>query len=173
MRIRSGAQSVAVLNASYEPLGIVTRHRAMVFLMMERAVVVEAVDGQGVQTAGGLTLQLPRVIAFREMVRSPSVYRPMPWSRRALLERDQHRCAYCLERGSTVDHVLPRSRGGGNTWLNTVAACSPCNSRKDDRTPEEAGMQLLFQPREVTLRETLVLSIARLGADLEALGLAA
>lgn len=101
MRIRSGAQSVAVLNASYEPLGIVTLHRAMVFLMMERAVVVEAVDGQGVQTAGGLTLQLPRVIAFREMVRSPSVYRPMPWSRRALLERDQHRCAYCLERGST------------------------------------------------------------------------
>lgn len=85
MRIRSGAQSVAVLNASYEPLGIVTLHRAMVFLMMERAVVVEAVDGQGVQTAGGLTLQLPRVIAFREMVRSPSVYRPMPWSRRALL----------------------------------------------------------------------------------------
>lgn len=172
-RIRAGAQGVAVLNASFEPMGIVTLHRAMVFLACERAVVVEAVDGQGVQTAGGLVLALPRVIAFREMVRAPSVYRPMPWSRRGLLARDEHRCAYCAGRGDTVDHVLPRSRGGRNTWLNTVAACGPCNGRKADRTPDEAGMELLVAPREVTLRETLVVGIARLGADLEAIGLAA
>ena len=172
-RTRAGVQGIAVLNASFEPMGIVTLHRAMVFLACERAVVVEAVDGRGIRTAGGLTLQLPRVIAFREMVRAPSVYRPMPWTREGLLARDDHRCAYCADRGDTVDHLLPRSRGGRNSWLNTVAACGPCNSRKADRTPAEAGMDLLVVPREVTLRETLVVGIARLGVDLEAIGLAA
>lgn len=172
MRIRMSSDAVAVLNASFEPMGIITLHRAMVFLARERATVVEAVPGEPVLAAGGDLFERPRVIAFREMVRAPSVYRPMPWSRRGLLERDRHRCAYCEGRGNTVDHVLPRSRGGGNTWMNTVAACGPCNARKADRTPEEACMAMQFSPREVTLRDTLVVGIARLGADLEAIGLA-
>ncbi|WP_181273558.1 HNH endonuclease [Brevibacterium oceani] len=173
MRIRSRGASVAVLNASFEPLGIVTLHRAMVFLARERATVIEAVPDAYVQTAGDRVFNMPRVIAFRDMVRSVSAYSPMPWSRRGLLVRDEHRCAYCGAAGAaTVDHVLPRSRGGRNAWLNTVAACGPCNGRKADRTPEEAGMELLWQPREVTRRDTLVVGIAQLGADLEAIGLA-
>ena len=63
-----------------------------------------------------------------------------------MLVRDQHRCAYCGRRATTVDHVVPRSRGGADSWLNTVASCTEDNHRKADRTPEQAGMPLLHQP---------------------------
>jgi 5-methylcytosine-specific restriction endonuclease McrA len=68
------------------------------------------------------------------------------WSRAGVLARDQRRCAYCLGRATTVDHVLPRSRGGRNTWLNTVAACEECNGRKGNRIPAEAGMRMRVEP---------------------------
>lgn len=172
MRIRTHDDAVAVLNASVDPVGIVGLHRALVFLARERAMIVEAVAGDPVCTSGETVFERPRVIAFREMVRAPSSYRPMPWSRRGLFVRDEHRCGYCgASQASTVDHILPRCRGGENTWTNTVAACGGCNQRKADRTPDEAGMPLLITPREVTRRDTLVVGIAKLGADLEALGL--
>jgi 5-methylcytosine-specific restriction endonuclease McrA len=63
------------------------------------------------------------------------------------MARDGHRCGYCGDPASTVDHILPRSRGGKYTWRNTVAACSGCNQRKGDRTPDEAGMRLRVVPR--------------------------
>lgn len=69
------------------------------------------------------------------------------YSKAALLRRDQSTCAYCGGPGDTMDHVLPKSRGGRAEWLNAVIACSDCNQQKADRTPEEAGMQLLFTPR--------------------------
>lgn len=75
------------------------------------------------------------------------------YSRSSLLERDRHRCAYCPKRGTTVDHILPRSRGGKTTWLNCVAACPGCNQRKDDRTPAEAGMRLRREPFVPTLAQ--------------------
>lgn len=170
-RTREG-ESVVLLNASFEPLGIVPLSRALVFLMRERAVLVDAVPGRTVRSAEA-EFPLPRVVQFREMVRVPYRYGIVPWTRKGLLERDGHACAYCSSRrASTVDHVLPRSRGGRDTWMNTVAACSRCNGVKADRTPEEAGMPLRFQPRVVTSRETLVLAIAATGADVAALGLA-
>jgi 5-methylcytosine-specific restriction endonuclease McrA len=68
------------------------------------------------------------------------------WSRAGVLARDRGRCGYCGRPASTIDHVLPRSRGGANTWLNTVAACGGCNQRKGDRTPSEARMPLRTAP---------------------------
>jgi len=68
------------------------------------------------------------------------------WSRAGVLVRDGRRCAYCGGAATTIDHVLPRSRGGANSWLNTVAACGGCNQRKGDRTPSEARMPLRFEP---------------------------
>jgi 5-methylcytosine-specific restriction endonuclease McrA len=68
------------------------------------------------------------------------------WSRTGVLARDGYRCAYCGGHATTVDHILPRSRGGRNTWLNTVAACDGCNQRKGDRTPAEAGMRSRIEP---------------------------
>jgi 5-methylcytosine-specific restriction endonuclease McrA len=67
------------------------------------------------------------------------------WSRSGVLIRDGRRCGYCLGLATTVDHILPRSRGGKNTWLNTIAACDGCNQRKGDRAPAEAGMALRFE----------------------------
>lgn len=73
--------------------------------------------------------------------------------------RDRHRCAYCGRRATTVDHVVPRSRGGQDTWLNTVAACASDNHRKADRTPEQAGMRLLVRPFEPTPADALLLAL--------------
>lgn len=169
--VRNVRGGVVVLNASMEPLGIVPLHRALVFLIRERATIVDAVPGQIVRSAAS-EFPLPRVVQFREMVRVPYAYGIVPWSRRGLLERDQYECAYCGRHASTVDHVLPQSRGGRNTWLNTLASCQRCNGAKADRTPEEAGMTLRFRPREVTRRDTMILAIAQTGADLSMLGLA-
>jgi 5-methylcytosine-specific restriction endonuclease McrA len=164
--------TVIVLNASYEPLGVVPLHRAMMYLVRERASIVEAVPGLTMRSAT-VEYLIPRVVQFREMVRVPYRYRPETWSRRGVLTRDGHVCAFCGMRAGTVDHIMPKSRTSNpDTWMNTVAACSPCNSRKGARTPAEAGMPLRFQPREVTSRDTLLLAMASTGADLVGLGLA-
>ncbi|MAL05464.1 MAG: HNH endonuclease [Microbacterium sp.] len=162
---------VVVLNASYEPLGIVSLARALVYLVRERAVIVDAVPGMTVKSASA-ELPLPRVVQFREMVRAPYRWAEEPWSRRGVIRRDDHSCAYCGRAAATVDHVLPRSRGGQNTWLNTVAACASCNGKKADRTPLEAGMVLRRHPRVVTRRDTLIVGIASTGADIARLGIA-
>ena len=169
-RTREG-ESVVLLNASFEPLGIVPLSRALVFLMRERAVLVDAVPGRTVRSAEA-EFPMPRVVQFRELVRVPYRYGTVPWTRRGLLERDGHECVFCGKRASSVDHLTPKARGGRDTWGNTAAACLSCNSKKGCRTPEEAGMPLRFQPRVVTSRETLVLAIAAIGADVAALGLA-
>lgn len=168
-RIRNG---VVVLNASFEPLGVVPLSRALVFLLRERATIVDAVPGRTVRSAEA-EFPFPRVVQFREMVRVPYRYGSIPWSRTGLLQRDNRECCYCGKTANTVDHVQPRSRGGRDQWMNTVASCSPCNNKKADRTPAEAGMTMRYQPREVTSRETLVLAIAEMGADVVALGLVA
>jgi 5-methylcytosine-specific restriction endonuclease McrA len=72
------------------------------------------------------------------------------WSRAGVLQRDGRTCAYCGRTATTIDHVLPRSRGGANSWLNTVAACGSCNHRKGDRTPAEARMPLRLKPTAPT-----------------------
>lgn len=172
MKMNTARRNVAVLNASMEPLAIVPLSRAMGLLLRERAVVVEARAGETIRSTAA-EMPVPLVVQFREMVRVPYAYAASPWSRRGVLERDGGRCAYCPARGTTVDHIMPRSRGGGNTWMNTVTCCPRCNAAKADRTPAEAGMVLRYQPREVTRRDSLVVGMAELGADLAQLGLAA
>lgn len=163
--------AVVVLNASFEPLGVVPLRRAMVYLVRERAVIVEAVPGVVFRSAEA-EFPVPRVVQFREMVRVPYRFREQPWSNHGVLQRDNHTCGYCRAKATTVDHIQPRSRGGRNTWMNTIAACRFCNGKKADRTPREAGMVLLFQPREVSTRDTLLVALASTGANLVALGLA-
>lgn len=163
--------AVVVLNASFEPLGVITLRRAMVHLLRERAVIVEAIPGEVYRSAEA-EFPIPRVVQFREMIRVPYRYRAQPWTRRGVLERDRYICAFCSRYGNTIDHVMPVSRGGRNQWKNTVTACSKCNSRKADKTPEEARMPLRYQPREVSSRETLLVAIASTGADMVMLGLA-
>ena len=133
---------VLVLNASYEPLNITSWRRAMVMLLKGKA---EGLEHDPRRPLRG-DLLLPTVIRLYQFVRVP--YRPLPLTRRNLFQRDGHCCQYCgrsAERLS-VDHVLPRSRGGSDTWENVTTACLPCNVRKGNRTPREAGMTLARPP---------------------------
>lgn len=157
---------VVVLNASYEPLGVVAMQRAMIHVIAERADIVIA-DGDSPLRAGRTSFERPLAVAFREYVRIPLAGRRVEaaWRRPLLLQRDDRQCAYCSGRGTTVDHILPQSRGGGNTWMNTVAACLACNGRKDDRTPSEAGMELRFNPRIVYREEIVMLAVKRVAAS--------
>ncbi|MEV5507316.1 HNH endonuclease [Streptomyces orinoci] len=146
-----------VLNASFEPLAAVSPHRAVVLVLQNKAVVEQARPGLRWRAAA-VEVPVPQVIRLRRYVRVPFRQRA-PWSRRGVLVRDGHRCAYCGRRATTVDHVVPRSHGGGDTWLNTVAACAEDNHRKADRTPEQAGMRLLTRPFEPTPSDALLLAL--------------
>ncbi len=134
-----------VLNATYEPLGVVTDRRALILVLNQRAVVVEESDTV-LHYAGG-QVTLPTVIRLTKFVRIP--YRhAVPLSRRAIFARDGGRCAYCSAAATSIDHVIPRSRGGGHNWENVVSACNKCNHQKADRTLKEIGWRLRSLPRE-------------------------
>ncbi|SDQ65639.1 HNH endonuclease [Quadrisphaera sp. DSM 44207] len=133
-----------VLNAGYEPLAVVPLRRAIVLVLTDKASVLVAED-LPVTSPGG-EVPRPAVIVLTRYVRVP-FGRAVPVSRRGVLRRDGSRCAYCARSASTVDHVLPRSRGGTDTWENLVACCLRCNGAKGDRTPEEMGWSLRHRPR--------------------------
>ncbi|MFD0420166.1 HNH endonuclease [Streptomyces sp. NPDC127108] len=152
-----------VLNASFEPLSTVTLNRAVVLVLQDKAVVEQAHPALRVRAAA-VELPVPRVIRLCRYVRVP-FRRRAPWSRRGVLVRDQHRCAYCGRRATTVDHVVPRSQGGADSWMNTVASCAVDNHRKADRTPEQAGMPLLREPFEPTPADAMLLALGRDGYE--------
>ncbi|MEM1426771.1 MAG: HNH endonuclease [Cyanobacteria bacterium P01_H01_bin.130] len=133
---------VLVLNASYEPLNVTSWRRAVVLLLKEKA---EQLEHNGRVIYPGMPL--PSVIRLRHYVKIP--YKQISLTRKNILNRDNHTCQYCSYRGDdlTLDHVIPRSRGGGDTWENMVAACVRCNIKKGNRTPQEAGMPLRRKPR--------------------------
>ncbi|MEZ3161676.1 HNH endonuclease [Microbacterium sp. BWT-B31] len=133
-----------VLNAGYEPLAIVSFKRALVLVMNEKATIVEQVDDEPVR-GPRRAYERPAVILLTRYVRVPGARR-IPVTRRGVLRRDSHRCAYCAKAAATIDHVLPRSRGGADSWENLVACCLRCNNLKGDRTPGEIGWELRFTP---------------------------
>lgn len=133
--------AVIVLNASYERLHQVSFKHAVRMLFREVAVVEEALDDRMIGPH-----PWPKVVRLVRYVVTTWMHRPAVYGRSSVLRRDRHQCAYCGRHGSTLDHVLPISRGGGSTWLNTVTACGSCNSRKANRTPEESGMRLRIEP---------------------------
>ena len=150
-------RSALVLNASYEPLSVVSARRATCLVLADKAELV-ADDGAVVRSER-LALPSPSVIRLRYMVKVPYVRRSA-LSRRAVFARDEHRCQYCGERADSIDHVLPRSRGGPHTWENVAAACRPCNLTKRDRTPEEAGMRLARPCRAPRATAWVVVSVS-------------
>jgi len=132
-----------VLNATYEPLSVVAGRRAAVLVLTERADSVH--DSGEVLHSERLALSVPSVVRLRLHVRVP-YHREVSISRRGVLARDAHSCQYCGSRAETIDHVLPRSRGGGHTWENVVAACRTCNVRKGDRLLPDCGLRLRRDP---------------------------
>lgn len=144
--------SVVVLNASYEHHGKVDFQQAVRMLFRHVAVVEEP---EGARMIG--PHPWPRVIRLLRYVSNKWMHAPARYSREAVLRRDKHSCAYCGKHATTIDHVIPTSRYQGNssTFLNTVASCSGCNNRKDNKTPVEAGMRLRIQPWHPTKYELI------------------
>ncbi|MGP9527087.1 MULTISPECIES: HNH endonuclease [Micrococcaceae] len=151
-----------VLNAGYEPLAVVTFRRALVMVMADKATIVLQDDDSPVRSSHG---QLPRptVIVLKRYVRRP--YRDMLHvTRRGVLRRDAFTCAYCGKSANTIDHVIPRSRGGKNTWENLVAACLLCNSRKADKMLSQLGWQLRTTPHRPRMGGHLVSGLQHIDA---------
>ncbi len=139
-------EPVLVLNANYEPLNICTTRRAIGMMLMGKAELV--VNGRGVIRTASLSFPRPSIVRLAYMVHRP---RPrVKLAKREVFRRDGYTCQYCGERPAvlTIDHVLPRHRGGAHSWENLVTACPACNRRKGGRTPQEANMPLRAQPRE-------------------------
>jgi len=134
-----------VLNAGYEPLGVVSFKRALILVLNQKATVLSGAPEQLVHSARG-SYELPRVILLSRYVRVPHS-RQVPLSRRGVLRRDSNQCAYCKRPANTIDHVQPKSRGGQDTWENLVACCLKCNNIKGDKTLQELGWELSFTPR--------------------------
>lgn len=136
---------VLLLNQNYEPLNVCPARRAIVLVDKGKAEMLE--NGAGYVHTETRVFSLPSVIRLMYHVRRPIPTRRL--SRREAFLRDRYRCQYCGKesRDLTIDHVVPRVRGGKHEWENVVAACSHCNHKKAGRTPAEAGMSLLSQPR--------------------------
>jgi 5-methylcytosine-specific restriction endonuclease McrA len=137
---------VLVLNATYEPINVCTVRRAVVLLLKEKAEVIERAEF--VLHSESCTIPRPMVIRLVTYVRIPRDTHRRKITRRAVFARDDWTCQYCGSRSNlTVDHVVPRSKGGESSWDNIVASCAPCNRRKGNALPRQAGMRLLKQPR--------------------------
>jgi len=132
-----------VLNATYEPLCVVSVRRAVVLVLKQKAEIVHQ-DG-GVFHSERSQIPIPSVIKLKYFVRVPFRAR-VSLSRRAVFVRDHNQCQYCGNQAENVDHVVPRSRGGTHTWDNVVAACKRCNTMKEDRLPAEVGLSLKRKP---------------------------
>lgn len=137
--------AVLLLNASFEPLRVIALRRAIGLLVAGKAEVIEAGDGE-IRSATW-SVPVPAVVRLRYMVKVP-FRASVPLSRRAVLTRDRRRCQFnqCGRAATTVDHVVPRSRGGRHEWTNVVGACAPCNARKGDRLLSELGWALRSAP---------------------------
>jgi 5-methylcytosine-specific restriction endonuclease McrA len=152
------SKQVLVLNASYEPLSLVSVRRAIVLLLREKAELLEVT--RQVLRSSRQTIPVPLVIRLVHYVRLP--HRKVPSTRSAVMLRDAYTCQYCGEipgrHHLTVDHVIPRSRGGGHGWDNLVTACTRCNQKKGSLTPDEAGMHLVRRPVEPSYVALVLLS---------------
>lgn len=152
------SKQVLVLNASYEPLSLVSVRRAVVLLLREKAELLEVT--QQLLHSSNRSMPVPLVIRLVHYVRLP--HRKVPSTRTAVMLRDAFTCQYCGETPGrhllTVDHVIPRSRGGRHDWGNLVTACTRCNQKKGSLTPDEAKMHLIQRPFEPTYVALVLLS---------------
>ncbi len=153
-----------VLNATYEPLCVVSTRRALLLVLDDKAELIHDT---------GLSFHSERMVIPEPSVVRLSYYVKVPYqarialNRRAVFARDGHRCQYCGSAAENIDHVIPRSRGGAHTWDNVVAACRPCNTRKRDRLLEESGMRLHRKPIIPRKRTWILVANGTMRADWE------
>ena len=134
------------LDSTYRPVGVIDCIEALVMCIVGKAIAVEEYEDE--ISSPSVTFRLPSVIVLKTVVKFIS--RGVKPSRNNILWRDKNQCQYCgvveSAREMTIDHVIPRSRGGKNTWSNLVTCCKKCNQKKGNRTPQEANMSLLNKP---------------------------
>jgi 5-methylcytosine-specific restriction endonuclease McrA len=143
---------VLLLNATYEAIRVVSLKRAVVLVLQEKAEIIEA---SGDIKSANFTMPRPEVIRLKYYVKIPFKSK-VPLSNRAVLNRDKYLCAYCGNKASTVDHVMPKAKGGKHEWTNVVAACKKCNSKKADKTLEQIGWVLPFVPNAPSAKTWIV-----------------
>ena len=140
---------VLVLNQSYEPIMVIGARRAIILILSEK---VDALENyRELIHSVYLTLPLPSVIKLKQYARLRR--KEIVLSRKNILKRDNHTCQYCGIRSvpMTIDHIIPRQRGGEDSWYNLVAACVACNTRKGNRRPREVQMKLVKRARKPTM----------------------
>ena len=146
-----------ILNQDFSAIAVCTVHKAFLLVYLEKAEMVSKANGSVLRTVTN-SYPVPSIIRLQRYVKVP--YYGIALSRHNVLRRDNFICQYCgTTKNLTLDHLLPRSRGGETTWLNLVTACSRCNSHKGDRTPEEAGLKLLRKPAKPSLLSFLQLHL--------------
>ena len=153
-----------VLNASYEPLCVVSSRRALMLIIDEKAELLHATER--LFRAAHIAFAEPSVVRLWHYVKVPYQAR-ISLNRRAVFARDEHRCQYCGASAENIDHVIPKSRGGAHSWENVVASCRPCNSRKRDRSPEESGMRLHRVPTAPRQRTWILVASGAIRSDWE------
>jgi 5-methylcytosine-specific restriction endonuclease McrA len=150
-----------VLSQGYEPVKIVSWQRAITLLFLGKVEVIEEYDHDIKCTS--MLIKIPAVVRLLNAFRRHR--KPVKFSRVNIYGRDDYRCQFCGVKKSinelTYDHVVPRAQGGKTNWTNIVTACSNCNARKGNRTPEKAGMKLRKQPVQPTATPTLVVAVSK------------
>ncbi len=147
---------VLLLNATFEPLALVTERRAVILLLSGRAEAIAQHEHPPVVHAPSLEVTIPAIVRLSHMVAAPRRMRTPPPTRRGVLRRDGGRCAYCSGSADTIDHVIPKSRGGEHSWTNLVAACKQDNLKKGDRLLSELGWSLPFTPKAPHARSSVL-----------------
>ncbi len=147
-----------VLNATYEPLSIVSARRALVLIIRDKADMVE--ESPETWHAEVAAFEVPSVVRLRNYVKVPYT-RQVPLTRNAVFARDNHRCQYCRAPAESLDHVIPKAKGGTHTWDNVVACCRRCNIRKGSRLPADIGFKLARTPSTPSYQGWLFSTLGR------------
>lgn len=148
---------VLVLNSDYQPLSVCSVHRSIKLLFLDKAEMIHDYPERKLRTVSE-EYDYPSVIRLRRYINIP--YNKIVLTRHNIMKRDSKKCQYCgSSHNLTIDHVLPKSRGGKDTWENLVTACDKCNVKKGDRTPKEAQMPLSrkpYRPVHITFLQTIL-----------------
>ena len=135
---------VLVLNQDFSPMAVCTVQRAFVLVYMNKAELVRNAGNKSIRTVTS-SFPMPAVVKLNRYIHIP--YKSVVLSRNNIFRRDNFKCQYCGATDNlTIDHVVPRSKGGGTNWKNLITACKSCNAKKGDNTPEAAGMPLANKP---------------------------
>lgn len=136
--------SVLVLNQDYSPLTICSVQRAFLLVFLQKAELINEVEERELRSISE-TYPFPSVIKINRYIHIP--YKGVVLTRHNIFKRDGHKCQYCgTSKELTLDHLIPRSKGGKSSWINLVTACKGCNTKKGDNSPEQAGMRLHTKP---------------------------